>query len=108
MTLVRRCRVALFAVGALAFAGRAHASDGSDAVLSALNRARADPAGFVTILQQFRARMQGKRYLKLGTTNVWITTTEGVAAIDEAIAVLRGTAPLPPLVPNAGLMRAAQ
>src|SRR5258708_36187919 len=52
--------------------------------------------------------MDGKRYLKPGTTNVWIVTQEGTAAVDEAIAVLRATAPLPPLAMHPGLTRAAQ
>ena len=86
----------------------AQADDRSDEVLIALNRARTDPAGFAAVLQQYRVRMDGKRYLKPGTTNVWIVTQEGTAAVDEAIAVLRATAPLPPLAMHPGLTRAAQ
>jgi uncharacterized protein YkwD len=101
--LVSACLVA----AGLAWAGTARADNMPDEVLAALNRARTDPAGFSSVLQQYRARMQGKRYLKLGTTNAWIMTQEGTAAVDEAIAVLRATAPLPPLSVNQGLALAA-
>ena len=98
-------RVPAFLIAAgLLCAGVAPADDG---VLAALNRARTDPVGFAAVLQQYRARMQGKRFLKPGTTNVWIVTQEGTAAVDEAIAVLRATAPMPPLSVNPGLALAA-
>jgi uncharacterized protein YkwD len=102
-----RVRFVLLIVACLAGTGIARADDMPDAVLAALNRARADPAGFSSVLQQYRARMSGKRYLKPGTTNSWIMTQEGTAAVDEAIAVLRATAPLPALSVNPGLALAA-
>jgi uncharacterized protein YkwD len=105
--LIRRSVAALLAFASLACTGIAQANDRSDEVLIALNRARTDPAGFATVLQHHRARMEGKRYLEPGT-NVWIVTHEGVAAVDEAISVLRDTAPLPPLVMQPRLMQAAQ
>jgi uncharacterized protein YkwD len=91
----------------LVCAGMARADDMPDAVLAALNRARTDPAGFASVLQQYRARLYGKRYLKPGATNVWIITQEGTPAVDEAIAALRATPPLPPLSVNQGLALAA-
>jgi uncharacterized protein YkwD len=95
----------------LVYAGVARAderpSQMPDQVLAALNRARTDPAWFVSVLEQYRARMQGRRYLKPGTTNSWILTQEGTAAVDEAIAVLRATPPLPPLSVNPELALAA-
>jgi uncharacterized protein YkwD len=100
--------VALLAAAVLAGVPGARADGDVDAVLVALNRARTDPAGFATVLQHYRARMQGKRYLPPGASNTWIVTQEGTAAVDEAIAVLRATAPLPPLMPQPGLTRAAQ
>jgi uncharacterized protein YkwD len=98
---------AFLIVACLAGSGMARADDMPDAVLAALNRARADPAGFSIVLQHYRARLYGKRYLKPGTTNVWIITEEGAAAVDEAIAVLRATPPLPTLSVNQGLALAA-
>lgn len=94
-------------VACLACAEVARADDIPDGVLAALNRVRTDPVGFAGMLQQYRARMQGKRFLKPGTTNVWIVTQEGTAAVDEAIAVLRATPPLPALSVNPGLALAA-
>ena len=100
--------MALLSAAYLACIGAARADDGSPEVLIALNRARSDPAGFAAVLEQYRARLHGKRYLEPGTPNTWIVTQEGVAAVDEAIAVLRATAPLPPLVMSDGLRQAAQ
>ncbi len=108
MRLVPKYVAAFLTVAALSCAGTARASDGADEVLLALNHARTNPAGFATVLQHYRARLQGNRYLKPGTPNTWVLTQEGVAAVDEAIAVLRATAPLPPLVADARLTQAAQ
>ncbi len=107
MRFVPRSIAAVLTTAALAWTGLAHADDGTDAVLRALNHARTDPAGFTLVLQRYRAQLQGNRYLEPGT-NSWIVTREGVAAVDEAIAALRGTAPLPPLVMNPALTAAAQ
>ncbi|MBV8165595.1 MAG: CAP domain-containing protein [Alphaproteobacteria bacterium] len=98
---------ALLATTILVAGGPVRANDGTDDVLAALNRARTDPAGFAGILQAYRARMRGDRYFE-PRANTWIVTQEGVAAIDEAIAVLRATAPLPPVVRHTGLTQAAQ
>jgi uncharacterized protein YkwD len=98
---------ALLVAAGLACGAGARAADDTEAVLRALNRARTDPAGFAVVLQHHRARLQGRHYLAPGTANTWIATQEGVAAVDEAIAVLRGTPPLPPLVPLEGLRQAA-
>jgi uncharacterized protein YkwD len=106
--LLPRHVAALLIAAGLACAGGARAAERTDEVLSALNRARTDPAGFATVLQHYRARLHGKSYLKPGTANTWIDTQEGVVAIDEAIAVLRATRPLPPLATQEGLRRAAE
>jgi uncharacterized protein YkwD len=99
---------AVLIAACLAWSATAQADNRSDEVLTALNRVRTDPAGFAAVLQQYRVRMDGKRYLKPGTTNVWVITQEGTAAVDEAIAVLRATAPLSPLVMHQALVRAAE
>ncbi len=107
LRLVPRLVAALLAAVVLAGAGLARADAGADAVLAAVNRARTDPAGFATILQQYRSRLQGRRYFE-PAANTWIVTQEGVAAVDEAIAVLRAMPPLPPLAMQPGLTQAAQ
>lgn len=106
-TLMLRHLLAVPLAAWLVGAGVARADDVPDGVLAALNRVRTDPVGFAAVLQQYRARMQGKRFLKPGTTNVWIVTQEGTAAVDEAIAVLRATPPLPALSMNPELALAA-
>jgi uncharacterized protein YkwD len=107
LRFILRLVPAFLVAACLVCPGSARADSMPDEVLAALNRARTDPAGFSAVLQQYRARMQGKRYLKPGTTNAWIITQEGTAAVDEAIVVLRATAPLPPLSVNQGLALAA-
>ncbi len=99
--------VALLAGTALSWSGGAYAAEETGSVLAALNRVRTDPTGFAVILEHYRARLQGNRYLQPGTRNSWIVTQEGAAAVDEAIAVLRATRPLPPLAVHAGLALAA-
>jgi uncharacterized protein YkwD len=107
LRFVLRHGPALLVAACQLWAGMARADDMSGEVLAALNRARSDPAGFTAELRHYRARLSGKRYLKPGTTNAWIMTQEGAAAVDEAIAVLLATPPLPPLSVNQGLALAA-
>jgi uncharacterized protein YkwD len=106
MTRLPLFLAALAVSAGLALGSVARADPASGDVLSALNRARTDPAGFVTVLQQHRARLHDKRYLKPGT-HTWIITQEGAAAVDEAIEALRHTPPLPPLTVNPALALAA-
>lgn len=58
-------------------------------VLAVLNAVRADPGAFATSLQTFRSYFQGAAYLVPGA-RVHIVTSEGVAAVDDAIASLKG------------------
>ncbi|MEJ0067567.1 MAG: CAP domain-containing protein [Pseudomonadota bacterium] len=107
MKFILRLIPAFLIAACLDCSGTARADSMSDEVLASLNRARTDPAGFAAVLQQYRARMHGNRYLQPGTTNSWVITEEGTAAVDEAIAVLRATPPLPALSVNPGLALAA-
>ena len=64
-------------------------------VFAEINAARTDPLALIHILSQWRSCFQGNLLclpgkLKLGTN-------EGVAAVDEAIAFLRSTKPVPAL-----------
>ena len=83
------------------------------AVLSALNAARADPAAYARRLEQYRGYFHANlvRYPGLESD---LETEEGVAAVDEAIAVLDRQKGLPPvqsaplLAASAGDLVAAQ
>ena len=77
-----------------------------DVVLE-LNRVRADPKGYAERhLVPRRSRFDGRVYRM--SERVRIRTHEGVAALEEAIEALRGTAPRPVLQPSAALSRAAR
>lgn len=66
------------------------------AVLDEINFARANPQAYAERLRTYRGYFQGKIVRYPGNPNGLITT-EGVAAVDEAIAYLRRQQPLPPI-----------
>lgn len=65
-------------------------------VLAGINEVRADPAAYAAKLRQYRGYFEGNVVLLPGS-DVGLRTREGVAAVDEAIAVLGRLKPLPPL-----------
>ena len=65
-------------------------------VLAAINEVRADPPAYAAKLRQYRGYFEENVVLLPGS-DVGLRTREGVAAVDEAIAVLGRQAPLPPL-----------
>ncbi|MHB8121653.1 MAG: CAP domain-containing protein [Desulfuromonadaceae bacterium] len=75
-------------------------------VLKEINLARTDPHAYAGFIRQFRSQFRGKYYLQPGNTTR-IQTTEGVAAVDEAIKYLSRLKPLPPLAWSNGLAAAA-
>ncbi|MCA9514210.1 MAG: CAP domain-containing protein, partial [Myxococcales bacterium] len=75
------------------------------AILDEMNRFRADPVGYARKLERLRPYYDGKILRVPGMAP--IMTTEGVAALDEAIAVLKKSRPVGQLRPSAGLARAA-
>ncbi len=75
-------------------------------VVIELNKARTDPAGYAVVLEEFKKYYLG-RYIHIGT-NTPIETKEGVAAVNEAIAFLKSTTPVPLLKVSRGISRAAQ
>jgi uncharacterized protein YkwD len=87
--------IALPAAGATAF---------ERMVFRELNAARTDPAAFAVHLQRYRELFVGSVYHPPGVDFV-VTTEEGLAAVDEAIAFLRRQRPLPPLQWAEGLAR---
>lgn len=83
------------------------AADGSmeAAILTEMNLFRQDPAAYARKLERLRPYYDGKLLRVPGEAP--IMTTEGVAALDEAIAVLKRSRPLGLLRPSAGLAQAA-
>ncbi|MEG4508291.1 CAP domain-containing protein [Microcoleus sp. F6_B4] len=75
-------------------------------VLDEINLARTNPSGYADILAQRRPYYQGNLVNIPG--QVSRLTNEGVAALDEAIGVLRSTSPLPALSPSRGMSLAAK
>ena len=75
-------------------------------VLAEINLARTEPQRYVEFLNEFRKQFHDNSYLIPGT-DVIVETTEGVAAVDEAVAFLADRKPIPPLVWSAGLAASA-
>lgn len=77
----------------------------ADLVLAEINLARANPAAYADYLVAMRASFNGNRMTQPGQPAVM--TNEGVAAVDEAIAYLRGLRPLPAMQMSAGMCHSA-
>lgn len=75
-------------------------------VLAEINLARTEPLSYAQFLRQFRTQFQGNSYL-IRRSNTTVQTSEGVAAVDEAIDFLAKRKPLPPLAWSSGLAAAA-
>lgn len=75
-------------------------------VLAEINLARTEPFTYAGFLREFRTQFQGNSYLIPGSDTA-VQTSEGVAAVDEAIDFLAKRKPLPPLAWSAGLAAAA-
>lgn len=75
-------------------------------MLAETNVARSAPQRYVGYLQELRRRYVGRGYLVPGSAAL-VVTTEGVAALDEAIRFLQKQKPLPPLSWSPGLALAA-
>lgn len=75
-------------------------------VLSEINLARTNPRGYAGHLREFRRQFEGKAY-RLPGTRTRVVTSEGVAAVDEAIRFLTRQRPLRPLSWSDGLAAAA-
>ena len=81
-------------------------SDLEKGVIMELNRARLNPAGYAKKLEDFKKHYVGKYIYFAGRTQV--VTEEGAAAVNEAIEVLKSTAPVPLLRVSRGLCTAAK
>lgn len=77
-------------------------SDVEQALIEETNRLREDPAAYAEKLEQLLPYYDELQF-RLPDQPAIMTTVEGVSAVEEAIAVLRATEPLPQLEPMAGL-----
>ncbi len=75
-------------------------------ILHELNLARIAPPRYAAFLQEWRRHYNGKRIERAGKPT--ILTEEGTAAVDEAIADLRGLGPRPALAFSPGMSRGAR
>lgn len=71
----------------------AAADDFEAAVLSEINRLRADPAGYAADLREYRTRIRGKVVFD-AEDNVVEMSIEGTRAVDDAIAALERAIPV--------------
>jgi len=101
-TIFRICMlILLLATGAEAATG-----DFGRQMLAETNVARTDPHRYAGYIKELRGYFVGKGYLTPGSAAM-VITSEGVAALDEAIAFLSRQRPLPALSWSPGLARAA-
>jgi uncharacterized protein YkwD len=75
------------------------------AVIDQMNRVRTNPRGYADFLESCRRYYQGRRLEMPG--QIPIRTQEGAGALDEAVRVLRRTAPVAPLDDSLALTSSA-
>ena len=75
-------------------------------MLAETNLARTAPQRYAGYLRALRRQFRGNEYLMPGSSDL-VLTTEGVAALDEAVRFLEKQAPLPALSWAPGLAEAA-
>ncbi len=75
-------------------------------VVAEINLARKSPMEYANFLRAFRRDFRGNAY-RLPGSRTMVQTSEGVAAVDEAIRVLSGQRPLPQLAWSPRLAAAA-
>jgi uncharacterized protein YkwD len=76
-------------------------------MLSETNLARTAPQRYAGYLLELRRQYQGRNYLMPGSAATFVMTSEGVAALDEAVRYLQKQKPLPALTWSQGLAESA-
>jgi len=90
----------------LAVSAEAAPADLARQVLAETNIARTNPRRYAGYIKEFRGRFLGKTYRIPGSAAM-VVTSEGVAALDEAIEFLSRQRPVPALSWSPGLAKAA-
>jgi uncharacterized protein YkwD len=101
----KRCRVSSTSAAPSPAPQTAGACTQADAVLAEINAARTDPKAYADKLRRYRAFYHDKLVREPGKPER--ATTEGTAAVDDAIAYLEHLTPRPPLKMSPELSTAA-
>lgn len=103
---MRRPLALACALAALPAAGAAQMTTFEQQVLTEMNQARTDPAGYARHIERLLQYFDGDLLRIPG--EVALRTSEGARAVREAVAALRAQSPLPALTGSPGLARAAR
>jgi uncharacterized protein YkwD len=75
-------------------------------VITEMNKVRTDPKSYIPILKNYRSRFQGNKVQI--SEHFFLQTTEGIKAVDEAIAFLENATPVGTLSVSKGMSLGAR